>query len=221
MPFIKFLTLLFNTVVAAECITFIAAILLLHKKRIGVWRLFIALFALIVLAETAGCFMYDILGKHNHWVYNINMILTDIFIFWILSTANSLQKERKAIYIVIILFFSTAVINLFFFEGLYHYNQYTETAGDIIQIIISCFLFYRLITEVAYRNLFSYEYFWLANGILFSSLGSTILYHFPEAMSSYQKLTHINVFAILNNILNVLLYSSLIIAFICRYRNTR
>jgi hypothetical protein len=114
-----------------------------------------------------------------------------------------------------------ALINLFFFQGFWHYNQYTETIGDIIQVIICCYLFYSLLNEKAYRNLFSYEYFWLANGVLFSSLGSTILYHFPEAMSAYQKQTGINVFAILNNVLNVLLYGSLIIAFICRNRNTR
>lgn len=219
---LKSLSSLFNITVIAEYITFIAAIFLLRKKRTGLWRLFIVFLFVIVCTETSGWYEHIILKNYkNGWIFNINLLLTNTFLLWILSTAEPLQKARKKIFAVIILFMVAALINLLFFQGFWDYNQYSETAGDIILVIICCYLFYLLIAEEGYRNLFSYEYFWLANGILFSSLGSAILYIYPTLMGAYQKLTHVNVFAIINYVLNVLLYGSFIIAFICRNKNTK
>lgn len=221
------LVLLFTLILTIEYLTFFAAIFFLHKKRNGIWRLFIPMLFIIICAETLGWYWNNFLIKYYHfqkpnaWIFNFNMIITDIFILWLLSTTETLGKARRIIYGLMMVFFLVAIINLLFIQGLWKYNQYTETAGDIIQVITCCYVFYSFIKEEAFRNLLTYEYFWLANGILFSAMGSAFLYNFPNALANFQKHTGISIFTIINDMLNILLYGSLIIAFICRNRNTK
>jgi hypothetical protein len=219
--FTKNIWSLFTPIVIAECITWLVAILLLCKKRTGAWRLFIVLFFVIVLAETSGWYVHKVLHKPNGWIFNINMLLTDGFLLWIFSTSEPLRKKQRPIYAAIILFIIIWIINFLVFQGSLGYLKYAETAGDIILVVVCCYFFYWLLAEGVYRNIFAYEFFWLANGVLVSSIGSTILYIFPELMGSYEKQTHIHLFGILNMILNLFLYSISVVAFINRNRNTR
>ncbi|MBS1610102.1 MAG: hypothetical protein JSS98_18435 [Bacteroidetes bacterium] len=212
---------LFNVVVTAEYITFIAAIFLLYKKQTGIWRFFIPLLFLIVCVETYGWYARYFLNKSNALVFNLNMVVTVSFMLWVLSTAAISQKIRRFIFGLGGIFLSIAAFNLLFLQGFFQYNYYSESIGDIIEVIVCCILLYYLITQEPYINILGYEYFWLANGILFSAMGSAVLYTFPTLLANFQKHSGINIFVILNNILNILLYGSLIIAFICRNRNTK
>jgi hypothetical protein len=221
VPIQGLISSLFNFIVTIEYSTLIVAIILLHKKRIGLWQLFIPLLFLIVCSETLGWYWHTVLKKPNAFIFNFNMIITDSFMIWILSTSEVLRKYKKRLNAIVMAFVIIAMLNLLFYQGYYIYNQYTETIGDLLQIIICCYLFYRLISEDNYRNILAYEYFWLANGILFSSVGSSFLYIFPVILGDYQKHTGINIFGVVNNILNFLLYGSILISFICRNKNTK
>ena len=212
---------LFNLIVSIEYITLLVAIFLLHNKRTGRWQLFIPMLFVIVVAETLGWYFRYFLHRSNAWIFNINMIITISFMLWMLATAAIPYSIRKVIHLFLVIFIVFAVTNLFLFEGITHYDQYTEVLGDVIQVIVCCIILYQLIKSDAYNNLLSYEYFWLANGILFSAMGGAFLYIFPVAFSNFQKHTGINIFGILNNVLNSLLYGSMIIAFICRNQKTK
>ena len=220
MDFSKF-HLLFNLIVTAECITFFAAILLLHKKEIGRWRLFIPMLFIIVSVETLGWYFRYYLSRPNPWIFNLNMIVTDVFILWMLSTGIKSAGIRKITISLVSLFVLFAVGNLLFIQGIQQYNQYTESVGDVIEVIICCVVLFHFAREDVYHNLLSNEYFWLTNGVLFSAIGGAFLYTFPTILANFQKHTGIGIFGILNNILNILLYGSMITAFICRNRNMK
>ena len=215
------LPLLFNFIVTIEYLSLVAAIFLLHNKHIGKWRLFIPMLIIIVFAETLGWYFRYFLRQSNAWIFNLNMIITICFVLWMLSNAPMPTAVQKIIRILAGIFVVEAIINLLLGEGFWRYNEHTETIGNIIQVIACCTLLYYFIKIEAYNNFLTSEYFWLANGILFSAMGGAILYRFPIALANVQKHTGINIFGILNNMLNALLYGSLIIAFICRQKNTK
>jgi hypothetical protein len=52
-------------------------------------------------------------------------------------------------------------------------------------------------------------------------LGSALLYQFSDLLGKYYEQTKINVGQYINYTLNLILYSCLIIAFICRRKTTR
>ena len=223
MDFLKYLPKLFNTVVSAEYITFVAALFLLSPKRIGIWRLFIPLLFICILAETTGWYQNYFLGiNDNALVFNLNYILNTCFTLWMISTAAPLKRFAKRLRLSILLFLAFAFINMFFFQGTKGYDSSTEVFGDIMCIIASCIFFYSALSENEYRNLFRYEYFWFVNGVLFYSLGGFVLYLYYVYLKSMGTMSlGASLFKPVNNILNLLLYSSYIIAFICRNRNTK
>ena len=215
------LTTYLNITVIAEWCTLIAAIILLNKKT-RIWQLFIPLLLLTVVTETIGWYQSYVLKKPNNSMpYNFLMIISIFFFAYLLLAVEPMQKIKKAGYIILIFFIGFSLVNLFFLQGLWLYNSYSETIGDIILATISCYFLYTILREEFFRGLFQYEYFWLSTGLLFSSLGSVLLYIFLDSLQSYYTKTKINVYGCINYGVNVLLYTNLIIAFICRRRNTK
>ncbi len=212
---------LFNITFTAECVVFLASIFLLDKKT-GIWRLFILFLLLTLVTEIIGWWLTSFAHKSNNsWVYNILLIISGIFTLYIIKHADPVVRIGSFLNIGVIFFAGFALVNLLFFEGIWIYNGYTEMVADIMIFIYCCYFFYRVLEEEVYRDLFRYEYFWIAIGFLFSSLGSVVLYIYLEPLMSYYRHTHINIYGYINYGLNVVLYGSLIISFICRKRNTR
>ena len=177
---------------------------------------------MILIAEIAGWFMSDIIRtENNSWVFNTLLIYTGSFTLWILSQADPFKTTKRNLEKGIFLYVVLGSINMIFFEGFRNYNAYSEMLLDLMVCSYCCYFFYKTLEESEYRNLYRYEYFWLAVGFLFSSLGSAILYIFISSLTSFYKHTHINIYGYINSALNVVLYSSLIMSFICRRRNTR
>lgn len=212
---------LFNITFITESCAFAAAIWFLRKKT-TVWQLFIPLLLVTIFVETLGWWLVAVERKSsNSIIYNLLMIVTDLFSFWILSHAEPLLNKKKMFLWLMIAFSIFAIFNLAAFQGPWQYNGYTELLGDLLLAVLCCYFFYLLLREESDRDLVRYEYFWLANGFLFSALGSAVLYIFIDPLTAFYRQSGVNVYAYINYLLNVLLYGSLILAFICRYRNTK
>jgi hypothetical protein len=211
---------LLNITVISEWCAFISAIFFLRKRTTS-WQFFILVLFLTICVETTGWYLAYFSSGGNNWIFNILLLINDCFSIWLFSKAEPMRKIRKPLYLLIVCFIVFAICNLMFIEGTQKYNGYTEVLGDIMQATISCWFFYEVLREEKFRDLFRYEYFWLANGLLFCSLGSVVLYIFPDYLYAFYLNTKINVYGYINYLLNILLYGSLIIAFICRSRNTK
>lgn len=211
----------FNITTIAEWCSLILAFAFLNKAT-GRWRLFIPFLILTICAEATGGYISYVLKRSNNSIpFNILLILTVPFFLYIFSTSETFAKTKKRIHLVITVFFLLSLLNLFFFQGFEIYNAYTEMIGDLILAVISCYFLYRMLSVEVYRNLFKDEYFWLAAGLLFSSLGSVILYLFLTPLQTFASATHINIYGYINYGVNLLLYINLIIAFSCRRKNMK
>jgi hypothetical protein len=211
----------FNITVIAEWLALLASIFLLTKRR-GIWQLLIPLLFLTVCAETIGWHLkYHLHSTNNSSPFNILLIITIPVYACILISAEPLRESARNIRALTLVFITGALYNLFLGQGFCLYNSYTEVGGDILISSICCYFMLRLLAEQKNRDLLSYEYFWLANGLLFSCLGSILLYLFLDELLAYHQNGGANVYGIINYTLNVILYASMILAFLCRYRTTR
>lgn len=211
----------FNFTVIIEWCTFIAAIFLLDKKT-GIWRLFILFLLLGICTETVGWYMYNFLKiKYNALPFNFFMLARITFLMWFFTKAKLLKNAMKILFAGIALFLVFGLINLFFFQGFWHYNFHTESLGDIILSLVCCYFLLKVVKSDEGINLLGFDYFWLAIGVLFYSLGFALLYQFADLLGAYYKATKINIGNYINYALNLIFYSCLIIAFICRRRITR
>lgn len=211
---------LFGITYISELSAFIAALLLLDSKT-KAWRSFIPFLFIILLTEAAGWYYGPFLKQYNDWIYNMFYFIYTPFFVYIFSYAAPVQSKKQLLYQVIAGFILFALLNICFFEGFHIFNSYTKVLGDIILAALSCYFFYAELKEEEVRDLFHDEYFWLANGLLFYSLGAIILYLFLPSLRRFYEQTNVRIYTYIVSVLNILLYSSLIIAFICRNRATR
>ena len=211
----------FNIIGIAEWSCFIASLLLLDKKTIY-WRFFQLFLFITICVETIGWYMnYIIQRPTNALPFNFLMLVSFMFFIWLFTHSVEMQKIKAKLQFLILLFCIIGVVNFFLFQKFWKYNSYTQLLGDIILVGISAYFLISVLKAPEYKNLFGYEYFWLANGLIVSSMGSMLLYYFGDSLSAYYKETKIPVYDYINSVLNVVLYSSLIIGFICRRKTTR
>lgn len=212
---------LFNITFITECIGLIASLFLLDYKT-GYWQLFKLFLFIIVSVESAGWYIsHAAASANNSWIYNLLLIISGAFTLWIIHTSEPLENRKQIFRWLVAIYLIFAVGNIFFLQGYRRYNGYTEMVQDIFISVYCCYFFYRALEEEIYRDLFRFEYFWMAVGFFFSALGSVVLYMFIDALSAYYTKTHIDLYGHINAGLNMVLYSCLIISFICRRMNTR
>jgi hypothetical protein len=211
----------FNIIGIAEWCCFIASLLLLDKKT-TYWRLFQLFLFITISVETIGWYMnYIIRLPTNALPFNFLMLTRIVFFIWLFTQPKEMQMVKAKLLFLILLFGIVGLTNLFFLQKFWIYNSYTEIAGDILLMVVSAYFLFSVLKAPEYKNLFGYEYFWLANGLIVSSMGSMLLYYFGDSLYAYYKETKIPVYDYINSVLNVVLYGSLIIGFICRRKTTR
>ncbi len=211
----------FNITGIAEWGCFLASLLLLDQKTTN-WRLFQVFLILTIAVETTGWYMnYIIRRPTNVLPFNVLMFIRIVFFIWLFTQAQEMQKTKTKLQFLILLFIIIGLANLFSLQKFWDYNSYTQLLGDILVVGISTYFLFSVLKAPEYKNLFGYEYFWLANGLIVSSMGSMLLYYFGDSLYAYYKETKIPVYNYINSVLNVVLYGSLIIGFICRRKTTR
>lgn len=211
----------FNLTVIAEWITMLAALFILDKKT-KQWRLFIPLFILILCVETTGWLMLTkFKNNKNALPFNLLMLTSISFFIWFIGKEIKTIKIKSWLTITLILFLVLGAVNLFFFQGFSIYNSVTEAVGDILLSILCCYFLFMLVKNPPEINLIKHGYFWLVTGVLFYSLGSAMLYQFSYLLAAYHKKAGLNLGNYINYALNIVLYTSMIIAFICRRKATR
>ena len=163
------------------------------------------------------------IGKERHLknlVYN-NFLIVQYAFYSILFYKNlHLPKLKRIILIFFPVFLCFFLINLFFLDGFYVYNNYTSILGSFFIVIFVCFYFYEAIIpqKSAHGRLLSNPFFWVAVGVLVFRLGSVSVFAMFKFLSSIDLQNKgLLIFQTIIKSLNVILYLSFSLAFIlCR-----
>jgi hypothetical protein len=213
------MTAYFNVTVFAEWCTLFVAVCILDR-RTGPWQFFTIWLMFSIGVETIGWYLHNFKGyTPNALPFNLLLVVRGGFFMAIFLDFQ--RSFSKWVYPLLAIFILFALVNLGYLQGFWNYNHYSESVADIFVAILCCLLLFSLVTSNEYIIISKNEYFWMSIGFLFYSLGSAFLYNFYNLLGDYRKETGINVGLYLNYALNILLSVSLIIAFICRRKNTR
>lgn len=199
-----------------ECSALLVSILAYPRLLGSSLRWFPLFLLFIVLVDFTGRYIQVVLRAENAWLFNISSTLEFVFYAFIFETAF-LDKGYKQIVQWFINFYPVLVLfNLVFIQGFTHFHSYTMMMGSVFMIAFSCLFFYELWMNPREGDLARDPMFWIGTGILFFNLGGLIyslLLNFPY---KYVYNTCSNLFQTIINILNLVLYSCFIIAFLCK-----
>lgn len=181
---------------------------------------FIPFLLLTVFVEFVGylSIIYN-LGNKNYWIYNIFNIIE--FIFYAFLFYQNLKipilKRIVVYFIPMIVLFS--LYNYIFLQGLDRFHTYTLLFGSFFMVFFCCCYFYEwVLPEQITQNLLKQPFFWICVGLLLFYLGSVIINALFEYLRSSDMLQEgKRIYKLINQSLNLVLYTAFSISFIlCR-----
>jgi hypothetical protein len=194
------------------------AILWLSKKGAGYWAGFIWFMLFTVIVETIGWLLHIYYPKqHNHWLYNIEMIVEVLFLAWIFyRILQPLFNSKPWIITGLTLFFVSYIIEGYPSRYI-RYNYLTDSLAAVLFVIASGAYFYFLLKNEGYVTLFRHPEFWLVAGIFFFYFGSTAANLLFQELMTYNIAKGVSIRFIIFPVLNAILYGCWSYAFRCRY----
>jgi hypothetical protein len=207
-----------DIIMTFEWITLGCSFFLLHPKNTNKVQLLISVMVIIVAAESLGYYFRHVLHIPNHTIYNasVPLVIINFLLLYILNYA--MPGNRKKITIALVLFTIFCTINLVWLQGMSRFSAYNYVAGTITLIFATVLYFSELIRIPTRISIRKEQMFWISAAILLLYLPKSILYSVFEYLVYKQEtsVAFAHSFHFINKIVNVIYFSLLSYASLCR-----
>lgn len=173
----------------------------------------------ILCVELAGRYLRIVLSQSNGWLFNFSIPIEYLFfafIFWKTYTKPAFSLLAR---LFIILFSLFAVINIAV-NGLMEFHTNVLLIGSFFMIVFSVLYFVNFYQDTETEIIWKEPMFWIASGVLVFNMGEFAYDFLSGYLMTHEYDEAAIIFRSINNKLILVLYSFLIIGFLCA-RNTR
>ena len=201
-------------------VVIIALLASLAIYRQGPSDIYLRLFPpfLLVVSILLGMSSYlAYLGKHNIIPFNLLTIVQLCFYFFLLNRIIRNKIVRNIALNLIWIYPVIALVNILFIQKSDTFHTITYSFGGLLVVALAIFYFFELFQRPQSVNLSRNPDFWIASGLLFYFSCSFPIYGMANNLTRMPRFIIINLNSILN-VLDILLYTSLVIAFLCRLK---
>lgn len=159
-------------------------------------------------------FYWD-LPKSNVWLYNLFII--PIYLFYLSFFVAVLDniKLKKSWKWIASIYFMFGILNLSFFQTISQLNTFSVITGSAMVVICSCLYFLQELNREIPGKIASSPLFWIASGALLFHSVSLPYFIFINYLSRTNLSLAMTLFNI-HLVLNILMYSFYLIAFLCK-----
>ena len=195
----------------------LASISIYFQREDDVYLKFFPPFLFITLLMDGISLLGLLKGNTNNAVYNFFNVFEFAFYFVILGKIIKNNRVKMLIRFVIILYPILALANIIFIQKIYGFPALNLAIGCLLIVTICIYYFFELFQLPHSVALTRQPGFWICSGLLFFYSCSFPLIAPINLIKALPPFVLKN-FVTIINILNVLLYSSFTIAFLCRLR---
>jgi len=178
-------------------------------------KLFPPYLGLSLVIEIIAIYLVSI-GAKNYILYSAFGIIEFAFFLYVLSEIIKKKSVRRLIRITLVLNALISASNILFFQT----NTYTSISysfGSLLLVVFCIYYFFELFRYPKFIRLINEPSFWICSGLLFYYCCSFPLLGLTTLLSYTPPLLVRNAYILLI-VLNSLLYTLFIIAFLCRIR---
>lgn len=202
------------------CIALLASLTIFFQGDTDIYlRLFPFFLLLTVLVISFGYYLYAH-HENNSIIYNFFTSFEFCFYFFILHRIIQKRLAKKIIFAILCLYPVTALINIFFVQGIASFHSITYALGCFLIVTICIYYFFELFQISHSINLAKQPAFWICSGLLFFYACSFPIFGLANFLRALPYVIIKNLETIID-ILNIFLYSSFTIAFLCRPRTRK
>jgi hypothetical protein len=148
---------------------------------------------------------------------NIYSVFALCFYFFTLSQIIQDKNMKRAILWVLFIYPILAFVNIFFIQGPTAFHTSTFCLGALLVVAFCIYYFFELFQRPIALNLLREPAFWICSGLLFYFSCSFPLFGFSNSLKRSADMIYAHL-GVIFNLLDVLLYSSFTVAFLCRFK---
>jgi len=199
-------------------LAFVAACALYTQKKRSLVLYFLPPFLMLAFfVEAAGIWM-SYRNVNNLMLYIIFTTIEFSFYCWLISEVIEIASIKKALLHCTWIYPVLVVLNkIFLQQGADHYPTITYALGCLVIACAAMAYFFGLFQSNKYVNLIRDPFFWICSGLLFYYTCSFPVFTIVNILYSASPIFLKN-YGSITSLLNILLYSSFIIAALCRIR---
>ncbi len=215
--------MLTNIYLLVQASSFLVCILLYRSLRNTPLKFFLPFLFITLTVELIGYWLTTRDTK-NYALFNIFTTLEFVFYSFLFSKHLKTTVFKKLTIGFIPFYIFLVFINLQFVQG-YNvtFHTYTFLLGSFFVVLFCCLFFYEsVLPEHLDHPLAKQPFFWVCTGLLLFYMGSVIINALFEYLRNYDlQQEGKKIYGIINQSLNVVLYSAFIYAFILCRKNKK
>ena len=199
-------------------ISFLAGITVYFQRDVKLYlRLFPVFLLLTIIVELIAAYYMRIYKSYPTTLYSLFTSFEFLFYAYVLKEIINNRRMKKIFFYVAGLYLTLVILNFLFVQKTSSFTSVTYVLGSVFIVAGSIYYFYEQFQLPQSVNLARQPAFWICSGLLFYYCCGFPVYgpwNFLKSVPYFiQK--NLYVFVVL---LNVFLYSSFTIAFLCRLR---
>ena len=204
-----------NLYIYVIALSFLVSLTLFSKyyKGSSYLKLFPAFLFIVLVIEILTSYMAS-KGKNNLAIYNFFTVFEFCFYLCLLSLIITNKKVKKIARIFILVYIVAFVLNTFFVQKITSVQTITYSLVCLLIVSICIYYFLELFILPKAVRLWNNPAFWICFGLMFFYCCSLPLIGLVHLWMNIAKFLIKNFQQILN-ILNIFLYTSFMIAFLC------
>ncbi|HEY4060291.1 MAG TPA: hypothetical protein VGM30_00245 [Puia sp.] len=208
------------TILLSIIISFAASLTVYFQPKGDAYLKLFTPFLLVTLLVESASNLGLVRGKDNSTMYNFFSVLEFSFYFFILGEIVKGGFAKKCVRAIIWIYGAVSLGNIIFIQKLSGFPSLTYALGCLLIVAICIYYFFELFQISQSVPLVRQPAFWICSGLLFFYCCSFPIFGPMNFIAVLPPVIRQNLVAIID-IMNVLLYSSFTIAFLCRLRTRK
>jgi hypothetical protein len=202
------------------CLGFLVSLTIAFRRENVLYlRLFSPFLMTTAIVEVLGFYLL-VRRENNTILYNLFSIVEFLFYFFVLNRIIHNRTAKRIIFQISWIYALLSVANIIFVQKITVFNTMTYSLGCLLIAAVCIYYFLELFQLPHAVNLARQPAFWICSGLLFYYACSFPLFGFANFIRSWPYVIVKNL-ATLIDILNIFLYSSFTVAFLCRVKTRK
>jgi hypothetical protein len=170
-----------------------------------------------LLCDSLGWYISVVKGQNSLPVYNLFTAFEFLFYLWVIWNVIQAKTVKKILFYILIVYPVLAVVIILLIQKIHHFHSITYGLGCLLVIFFCIYYFFELFRVQHAIKLISEPAFWICTALLFFYCCTFPLFVATNFLDTIPVVIKRNAKFILT-LLNVLLYSLFIIAFLCKIK---
>jgi hypothetical protein len=211
---------LFFIVPIASAIAFLASLTIFIQPAGRQYLKYLSIFLFVNFLMESVLGYTAFLHLNNVWLNNIDTLLTISFQLYVLREIFASRKAKKVLLFIFLLYPVVAILNIFLVQQFRNFHTMTYSLGSLLIVTGCIYYFWELFQQKNSVDLIRQPPFWICSGLLFYYCCTFPLFGLTNFISSLPLVIIQNLLTILI-VINICLYLSFTIAFLCRLKIKR